>query len=568
MRFLLFLAVFLVLWASDAHAQDPLVAKAVARIVTVEGQEATLAPGDAKEAARLLDSLAWAEKRIAGVVQKNTEEWKAADVRAKALRKKIEDKAKAPAPQPTPAPAPAPAPQPTPAPAPAPQPAPAPTPAPTPAPAPAPQPAPAPAPAPQPAPQVDMRALEALNHDVGNSYNNLKDLPLSFLTDASRVGMYKNDIAKFRRRLSVFPDSDSNVQLVKANIDDLEKLLDAGIAAINKDKEAGAGADDRIEGLFKKYGNDKLPTRIEDPFTEAQVRAWCSEMRRFREKELPEDRKWLESLASNTSINRQRYSSATHHLNRTVPLQLDETEFYVRERLASDANEGLRAAEWILETDPKKPDHVSNRILGKGRLDENMTWLQKGAHSVEMARVYDEAMGAPCVMGVVQNDPEAPAPEKPDRKAQAEKIQKAIQHLKDISVVALESVRMPKVMSEDPELLRIAAETLALEKYGIAGWKKLVINMNVRDQIRREAWLRPGTVSATIEYYEYKWKEYQVTTAEQVGEELWLFANTLKFYESGDPTTPVGHWILSKRFELTRILPENLEKPPLEKKKD
>ena len=39
---------------------------------------------------------------------------------------------------------------------------------------------------------------------------------------------------------------------------------------------------------------------------------------------------------------------------------------------------------------------------------------------------------------------------------------------------------------------------------------------------------------------------------------MWLYANTLKRYESGDPTSKLGQWILSQRFPLTRILPENV----------
>ena len=70
-------------------------------------------------------------------------------------------------------------------------------------------------------------------------------------------------------------------------------------------------------------------------------------------------------------------------------------------------------------------------------------------------------------------------------------------------------------------------------------------------------------MSSTISVYTYSWDEFQVTTAEEHDGEIWLYANLLKRYESGDTTTPIGHWILSKRFELTRILPENVDKPPL-----
>ena len=121
-------------------------------------------------------------------------------------------------------------------------------------------------------------------------------------------------------------------------------------------------------------------------------------------------------------------------------------------------------------------------------------------------------------------------------------------------------VRLPEPASTDPKLLKIAAETLARDDYEIAGWEKLVINAPLTRKVRREAWLKPGSASRTIrlDYYEYVWDQYQVTTVERVGDQLWLFANTLKLYESGDPTTPVGRWILSSRIELTPILEKNL----------
>ena len=137
---------------------------------------------------------------------------------------------------------------------------------------------------------------------------------------------------------------------------------------------------------------------------------------------------------------------------------------------------------------------------------------------------------------------------------------KAIEHLKAIVVQALNDVRIPKAASASIELLRIAAETLRNPDYEITGWERLVIDADKQAHIRREAWIKPGSTYTTLSYYEYIWDEFHVTTAEKVGDEIWLYGNTLKYYTSGDPTTPIGRWFLSRRYQLTPILPENLDK--------
>jgi hypothetical protein len=39
-----------------------------------------------------------------------------------------------------------------------------------------------------------------------------------------------------------------------------------------------------------------------------------------------------------------------------------------------------------------------------------------------------------------------------------------------------------------------------------------------------------------------------------------MFANRLKYFHSGAPTTPTGRWILSERFQTTEILEANIDK--------
>ena len=49
-------------------------------------------------------------------------------------------------------------------------------------------------------------------------------------------------------------------------------------------------------------------------------------------------------------------------------------------------------------------------------------------------------------------------------------------------------------------------------------------------------------------------------TAEKVGDEVWIYHNLLKYFHSSDSVTPQDQWILSRRFQSTQILPENLKK--------
>ena len=71
--------------------------------------------------------------------------------------------------------------------------------------------------------------------------------------------------------------------------------------------------------------------------------------------------------------------------------------------------------------------------------------------------------------------------------------------------------------------------------------------------------VRGAVTGATITSYHFVWDEYRVVTAEKVGDEVWINHNLLKCYHSSDSVTPQDQWILSRRFQSTQILPENLK---------
>ncbi len=511
--------------AAPLVQSDPLVKKAADRVTEVEKGEAALVAGDAPGANKLLNRLAWAEKRLGAVVQQGTAEWKAAKTRHDAVKAKIEKKKAAPKPAPKPGPAP-------------------------PGKGPVKKPGTGAGGTPPPSTppstgKVDIQKLTILNDAVNQSYDNLKLLQFKHFLDANRVNGLRKEIEKFEAKLATYPAGDANVKIVTSNLKNLRSLYQLGVDRIEADRKTAPEITKRLDGMFDKYSTEKFSLLVEPPYNEVQLRAWAREVHDRLDVKLPADLAWIDSVSSNVVVGSNRFSSVRHNLTFSIQSNLEGAKRGVSERLDGEVHQGVEHAQRLLKLDPKDEQAITNYILGEGAFDENMVVLRTALFRVGMASILDEEMK--------RANP-------PSRKAQAQKIELGIGHLEELAKLTLSEVRMPKAASTDAELLKVAKETLALEKYEIEGWERLVINSERKEHQRREAWFEPGTVTSTISFYDYSWSQFQVTTAEKVGDEVWLFANTLKLYSSGDRTTPVGDWILSQRFKLTPILAENVDK--------
>jgi hypothetical protein len=480
--------------AVQAPAQDPLTKQALDRIAECEAQEGKIAAGDRQAALLCINRLDWAGKRLQAVRDKSETTWQDASRRYQDLRSKLEAKASAAA-----------------------------------------------GPA---AGAVDQAKLRQLDREVKTATHNFNLVPAKMWTDEYRAKSTRKEIAALEQRLGEFPAGEAEVQAVAQRLAALAAAFAGATTQVGADRKAAAAITERLAALDQKYGRDAMLTAVQPPYSEAQLRAFAADIRRWRDQALPDDLAFLRTAASNAAVDHQHVDRLRHWLATSWSSGIDTAERTVRDSLASAVDAGQRAADFILATDAGDKDQVTNRILGKGRFDDNMARLREGAHAVAMAKVFDEAMGATAG----------------DRPAQADKVSQAIAHLQRLAVTALDTVRMPEPASTDAELLRVAEATLRRPEYAVKGWERIVINADKQRKERREAYVSPGTVTTTISYYHYVWDEVQVTTAEKVGADVWLFVNTLKHYQSGDPTTPVGRWIVSQRFESTRILPENVAK--------
>lgn len=477
------------------RAQDPLTRQALQRIEEVEKKEAALAAGDVKAANLLLNSLDWAGKRLQAVGDKSDARWKEAQQRYGEVRKRIEAKAKA-----TPAPAGA---------------------------------------------GVDAAKLAQLDKEIAAAVANFGLLSTKHLADPYRVQSTQKEIDGFTARLAQFPAADEAVKAVGARLAGFRDTFAAALARLEKDVGAGAEVGRHLATLDAKYDAANLPAAVEPPFTEDALRAWATTVQRWRDTEIPADQQFLDDAAKNAAVDQQHVSRLRSWLDEGWRRRLAEIQQAVRSRLESDVAEGQRVAEFVLATDPQDKDQVANRILGKGRFDENLLRLQHAAAAVAAARVLDAVLPGDVAV---------------DRDAQAALATKAMEHLRRLAVVCLDAVRMPPAASTDAELLRIAASILSSPEHGVPAAERMVINADKVRHERREGQLSPDTNRVTVTVHTWRWDQFQVTSAEKQGDEVWLWVNTLKRFESGGPTTPIGRWILADRFQLTRILPENVGK--------
>jgi hypothetical protein len=206
---------------------------------------------------------------------------------------------------------------------------------------------------------------------------------------------------------------------------------------------------------------------------------------------------------------------------------------------------------FIADLDPNDPHDQANALLGEGQEAARHARLAELESLVATAVDFDQSLGRDSDRAALLAQVRAAAA---DYAAKREK--------------ALEVVRMPEAASEDAALVEIAEATLANPDYAVGPIERLVVNVDRRsfemessdvEIDRLEVGLGGSvTASGTQTTYRYAWDQFQVATAEPVGDRHFIFYNTLKYFTSGAPTTPLDRWILAERLQAVEIPEANI----------
>lgn len=374
--------------------------------------------------------------------------------------------------------------------------------------------------------------LVALNEELIAAFEELKKIQVDAFADEPFYLQWNERLSAFEARLRTFA-GDPNFATVEGNL-----------AKVRGDIEA-AFAHNKLKTIEAKYAASNLPdlTRHAGP---EEAAAWAAKMRRLLEVENPKDMAQIAAFASSGAIDSQRKSSLDHWIGVVAKDDVQQKIAAATQMLDAWVETGIQTAAFIEQTDATDRDQVANRLIGEGAYERYTGQLRDGLDAVAAAASFDQALAR--TGG-------------PDRAAQKTRIEAALERYRQLVSLALDSVRMPPARSTDPALLTAAEQTLRNPEYGIAGgWVRMVINYDLHSNEKWAGEYHEGTVYDTVTVYHYVWDEFQVTTAEKVGDRHLMFANRLKLFHQGAPTTPTGRWILADRFQTTEILEENIGK--------
>lgn len=511
------------LLAVTAVAQDQLVLQALKKIEAVEQSLPSLPAGDVPAANRLLADLKWATKRLNGAYKKDTEHWKKAAQRLQAADQAVRERAGA-------------------------------------------------------APKgggggtggggnggsgtggsgtggsgkggavvgEEFAKLQQLHKEVHNGFQNLKMLNKGFMGDAFRVGSITKELSGLKRRLAEFPADDANVEKVAAQLTEFEQLFVRWKAEYAADQAAAGDLGAQLDEIAERYGSDRVPGDLYWPFERDKLQTW-SQRTAAMLAQLPKDSEVVERAVQNSELKR-RAQSLRHRLRHDLPRRLGESVLKVRTQCEGAVGSALQQVEFFAGIDADDKNKVANVVLMPGALERSLGMLDAGLEAVDLAAMLDQSL-----------PPEQPV----DRAEQRQRIEGAITRLRELARASLADVRMPAPVglpaNERQALEKIAAETLARKKYGTHEILSLVVTSKPQRKEKKEGTITGTVTGARVTTWHYVWDEFHVVTAERIGEETWVFHNLLKFYHSSDNVTPQDVWILSRRFQGTEILPENIE---------
>lgn len=370
--------------------------------------------------------------------------------------------------------------------------------------------------------------------------------PLQYLV-AKDVASVRGGLADIQGRAEALTSPENpNVQALMKGIADIGAAFEGRVQKAEAEHGKLGDVAGHLAAVDQRVRRMRVPRPLNADASEADIRDFAAAVQAVKA-HIGRDLAYLNSIEGKTPLTveqRNKFRFAKNELGFAKPRALEQamaqSTHAVDARVAS--HEDILA--FTVATDPLNPEHMANRLLGKSHFEQYQKQLTDGIAVVALAAAFDTA--------TARANP-------PDRAAQKKAFEDGVAAWKEKYRVALDGSRMPEAKSTDGTLLKAAAEVLARPQYGHK-YERMVVNYDIHRKEKTTGDINPGTVSTTVTVYHYVWDEFQVTTAEQEGDEFYLFFNRMRFYHKGDNDTPTNKWILSGRHQGHKILKKNIGK--------
>jgi len=413
---------------------------------------------------------------------------------------------------------------------------------------------------------LDRARIKKLARDIASATDSLDQGGPKPFQDPEYVGKYDGVSQRYHESLETYLPfaHDPDVQQATAELEKMD-----GMILFGKEQAASAlqelgNVQARLAKFQTQMSARRPPPAPIVPYTSEAITNWIEQAKSVRSKAISDfhqlktiqEKAWLPltrgTVEEGAAFDRQDVIRLLSGLQRDVKT-LDDTLKQLEANLLVQVNAIRSTIEWFDGLDPENVEARENSFLGQGRETEALERLDSELQVAEAVIRFDTLLKRNTLA---------------ERQALRDTIQNAKTRYRAQRAKALELIRMPKPASANPELVAIAQETLAKPSYGTGKIIRLVINS---DKVTREKETSEieidevdvrisgdlklsGTQTPTL----YEWEQFQVATAEPVGDTYFIFYNTLKYFTAGATTTPLNRWVLSERIQSSEIPKENI----------
>lgn len=290
-----------------------------------------------------------------------------------------------------------------------------------------------------------------------------------------------------------------------------------------------------VESRFKQ---EMLPQALRPPLTVEQADAFGKTIKYFREASKTE----LPKIKAIDAKDDRRLKSDKERLEywvgKEVPRLLEETLKQTRYTLDAEIRNKTDYVKFAADIDLNDKDKVRNNLANPDNVADRQEAIKNTRRCLDVMIAIDEALGEKS--------------DWPDKRKQFDELARKFNE----KLAAAAAMIMPPKDIGDAKLKEIAEATLKTPDSGVKEWKRLIVNSAKQQKQFSVYELRGNTVVRC----DYDFEHFQATTIEAEGNDLFLYHNTLAFYKSGAPTTPLNKWVIRERFRGAKIAAENVGK--------
>lgn len=409
--------------------------------------------------------------------------------------------------------------------------------------------------------------IQKIKRDIESSFQTMDQGGVAAFQDPEYAAKFEQSAQRYADSIAKYAEFQTDPDVIAANeaLAKYQNMIAFGNQRAAKEQAELGDVQGALKTLEQQLRQLRQPPTPQAPYQSGQLGQWLVELAKMRQtaaelhKPLPQikQRAYLpnnpgtvQSGAPYDLNDVDRLERSLIGLVRSIDSELESFKTNLVNQVPHIRS--LLAA--FGEYDPASEDDQINHFLGEGRADENRAMLAEHKQTVEEIVQFSKLLKDPA---------------ESERVALASEVQSTIDTYERNYQKARELVRMPAAASKDSKLTAIAEDTLANYEY-VGKIRRLVINADKAHHSEETSEQKfddasvslSGTITltGTKTTYFYEWDQFQVATAEPVGAKHYIFYNTLKYYTSGDSTTPLNKWIISSRIQGPEIPEANISK--------